>query len=124
MPSHWSLLVVDAMHVRNPKEFGIFWGTFNVQYISHVRACGHGLGAYNKSQSNSGRIGMKSLPFDMALSCACLRCSASSTTVVPSIFNQHKLVDKMHTKVGKVHQGGCNLGEVAGSDRAIDAQTI
>jgi len=39
-------------------------------------------------------------------------------------INQHKLVDKMRMKAGKVHQGGCNLGEVAGSDRAVNAQTI
>jgi len=39
-------------------------------------------------------------------------------------INQHKLVDKMCTKVGKMCQGGCNLGKVAGSDRAVNAQTI
>ncbi len=30
----------------------------------------------------------------------------------------------MHTKVGKVHEGGSNLGEVASGYRAVNAQTI
>jgi len=38
--------------------------------------------------------------------------------------DQHKLVDDVLSKIGKMHQGGGNLYEITSGDWAIDAQVV
>jgi len=39
-------------------------------------------------------------------------------------FNQHELVDEVFTKVGEVHEGPSNLGEITNCYGTVDAQIV